>query len=125
MRAVACTTLRDWAAMSVEERDRQSWDAIRHWPRSRERVIGNGEIDFAHATRWYLWDKVGRAIRSCVGHGTLERAAQPSKPICGAHVDGQAKVALTSRLRSSGPREVVLCFTVRFHSRDTRAFWMR
>jgi hypothetical protein len=54
----------DWASLSVGERDRAAWEAIRSWPQAAGIDVVHDGIDFGHATRWFLWDKVGGAVRN-------------------------------------------------------------
>ncbi len=52
---------RDWEAI-----DRQAWEALGRWPRhARFDPVREG-LDYGELTRWFLWDKVGRAVRHAV-----------------------------------------------------------
>lgn len=60
----------------ARDADQSAWQAICEWPqRSGGDFIFYG-LDFTHLTRWFLWDKVGRAIRYSTGSQaeTFERS---------------------------------------------------
>ncbi|MDE0839942.1 MAG: hypothetical protein OSB41_12945 [Kiritimatiellae bacterium] len=91
----------DWISLSAEERDLRAWDAIRHWPRDAGMNVVREGIDFGHATRWFLWDKVGRAIRNTLDaeddvtcSGRLENKLAP------ASVKASPPVKIVAKLRN-------------------------
>ena len=53
----------DWLTLSWAERDQQAWKAICHWPDHTNLDPIQDGLDYALLTRWFLWDKVGRAVR--------------------------------------------------------------
>jgi hypothetical protein len=53
----------DWLALSWDDRDQHAWHAICHWPDHTDLDPVRDGLDYALLTRWFLWDKVGRAIR--------------------------------------------------------------
>lgn len=54
---------RDWKAFSVEQLDYYAWEAICHWHHYCDIDVVHEGIDYSQLTRWYLLDKVARAIR--------------------------------------------------------------
>ncbi|MDA0989488.1 MAG: UDP-N-acetylglucosamine 2-epimerase [Verrucomicrobia bacterium] len=52
-----------WQDLNVAERDQLAWQVICDWPRLSDVQTQLRGLDFDHLTRWFLWDKVGRAIR--------------------------------------------------------------
>jgi len=62
--------------MSVAERDRAAWEAIRTWPAHAGIDVVREGLDYAELTRQFLWDKVGRAIRCVIdpAEGSFERS---------------------------------------------------
>jgi len=51
------------AGKTWEELDGLAWDVIRTWPVHAEITTMHEGLDWAHLTRYHLWDRVGRAIR--------------------------------------------------------------
>ena len=49
--------------LTCEELDKYAWDAICTWPSRTSFNVVHTDLDYSHLTRWFLWDKVGRAIR--------------------------------------------------------------
>lgn len=49
--------------LSVDELDLYAWEAICNWPEYTDVQIMKDELNYAELTRYFLWDKVGRAIR--------------------------------------------------------------
>jgi len=51
------------SSLDAEGLDRIAWRAICEWPAHGGVPVVHDGLDFALLTRWFLWDKVGRAIR--------------------------------------------------------------
>ncbi|MFP4500596.1 MAG: hypothetical protein ACLFTT_06305 [Candidatus Hydrogenedentota bacterium] len=51
------------AAPDWETVDRRAWEAIVNWPRAVAFDPVRDGLDYSELTRWFLWDKVGRAVR--------------------------------------------------------------
>lgn len=49
--------------VSIEELDNFAWQAICDWPTYADIDVMHEGLDNSHLTRYFLWDKVGRAIR--------------------------------------------------------------
>jgi Capsule polysaccharide biosynthesis protein len=49
--------------VSVEELDEFAWKVICDWPAYADFDVIHEGLDYSHLTRYFLWDKVGRAIR--------------------------------------------------------------
>ena len=49
--------------ITVDPRDELAWKAICEWPSRSNINFSDYTDDYAELTRWFLWDKVGRAIR--------------------------------------------------------------
>jgi hypothetical protein len=49
--------------VSVEELDEFAWKVICDWPAFADFDVTHEGLDYSHLTRYFLWDKVGRAIR--------------------------------------------------------------
>lgn len=49
--------------LNVDPRDELAWKAICEWPTRSNFNFSDYTDDYAELTRWFLWDKVGRAIR--------------------------------------------------------------
>ena len=56
-----------YSELSAPERDRAAWEAIRAWPAHGGVKVVHEGLDFSELSRWFLWDKVGRAVRREVG----------------------------------------------------------
>lgn len=54
------------SSLTSEELDRFAWEAICNWPSKAGMDVIHEGFDYSELTRWYLWDKVGRAIRKAV-----------------------------------------------------------
>lgn len=52
-----------WTALTAEQCDRRAWEAIQNWPAAAGLDPVKEGLDPALLGRWFLWDKVGRAIR--------------------------------------------------------------
>ncbi len=60
--------VREWSRI-----DRQAWEAIRCWPAHVDfDPIAQG-LDFGDLTCWFLWEKVGRAVRHDIDPDTFAR----------------------------------------------------
>jgi hypothetical protein len=99
MSATEGVALNDWGDMLATERDRRAWEAIRGWPSASTGGLVKEGIDFGHATRWFLWDKVGRAVRACLPCEASVPARRRRVASEGS-VAQETKARLTSRLRS-------------------------
>lgn len=49
--------------LSPEELDSYAWWAICNWPKYTKANMCYEDLDYAILTRFFLWDKVGRALR--------------------------------------------------------------
>ena len=56
----------DWTELDVKNRDAAAWEAILGWKNYANIDVMHLGLDWSELTRWFLWDKIGRAIRSKV-----------------------------------------------------------
>ncbi|MBD1845978.1 hypothetical protein H6F89_21700 [Cyanobacteria bacterium FACHB-63] len=52
-----------WQSFSTQELDRLCWKAICEWTAYSDVQVIRNRLDFSELTRFFLWDKVARAIR--------------------------------------------------------------
>ena len=50
-------------SLTSEELDRFAWEAICSWPSKAGMNVIHEGLDYSEMTKWFLWDKVGKAIR--------------------------------------------------------------
>lgn len=53
----------DWAALDPDSQDRAAWQVLLDWPAAAGGDCVRDGLDYAELAQWFLWDKVGRAIR--------------------------------------------------------------
>ncbi len=77
----------EWRAMTPTELDQMAWRAICDWPAHTKVAVIREGLDYAELTRYLLWDKVARAIRSQLDPAQfafeaelLDRPPVPLKP---------------------------------------------
>ena len=57
-------TISEWRSLAPAELDQMAWQTICDWPSSSQVEVIREGLDYAELTRYFLWDKVARALRS-------------------------------------------------------------